>query len=829
MATDHEPGYGALFYPLEESTVFDFFLTSDKTDPPSSPPSTASTGSTGSKRAWLWSDDEESSSDSEPDQKRVRRRSLSPIPDRFSTNGFGHHLRLPRIFDDFLDFCDRPRTAFVDKTQCLLHLPDRFRYLLLRPPKFGKTAFLSALSCFYDIHGAEQFMEYFGPLAVAKDASPDDPRHSQHLCLSLTLSDVRVHVELEELADRLTSTFALELKLFLVKYAAQLELSDPEDFLAEGVDDAFGKVFALVKARGHTLFVGIDAYDAPLRWASFNSLHNSAFQQNFASPSDIERLLDSCIWGPLLAGSDVIDKLFVTGTLSFQSPAFKSLGLSTPNLQLSCGFTEKEAVEFARSILDETAPDVAELRRVCGVYVFPSQGSGSDQDEPVLHPQRLFAHIAELCSPRSQEHDYSFQLLSDIFKLLPVESDVPGAVTINSLVELVASGAVEIDGELDSVRDVDGTSVFWSALYHAGALTCDQQSNSTLRVASGAVLSLIHSLIDKFVSERYDLQNTFLTTLYNYDMEGDPEPFLELMSDVLCDQTQCSFGRTHEPSLRGILELVIRNSLVSSFARPIDPIILLPVDVTCVPIVGYLPEHLHLWELKTLTLRGMWQATNLNDDKPTVEALEKLHNELMQDDEEQLLARPYRVWSPNLNAMETVLVGSFLDPEPEDPQFLAVGVINTKRSLHAPSFHTTLLPQTPETTQHVLTQGGYASTSQLPPRRSAKKDPFTQLLDETREIISSPDFACVFEACLDRATEVLLSSVENAVFASSTDSVPPGEEVRIRLAGLLPGLARWSHLAPNGLPNELVDNILDVRQVAALSAIVFGRFEERFQ
>ncbi|KAJ7497767.1 Peroxin-3 [Mycena latifolia] len=144
-------------------------------------------------------------------------------------------------------------------------------------------------------------------------------------------------------------------------------------------------------------------------------------------------------------------------------------------------------------------------------------------------------------------------------------------------------------------------------------------------------------------------------------------------------------------------------------------------------------------------------------------------------------------------------------------------------------FHTTLLPQTPETTQHVLTQGGYASTSHLPPRPAPQRDAFTLLLDETREIISSPDFACVFEACLDRATEVLLSSVENAVFASSRDAVLPGEEVRIRLAGLLPGLARWSHLALNGLPNELVDNILDVRQVAALSAIVFGRFEERFQ
>ncbi|KAJ7739019.1 hypothetical protein DFH07DRAFT_840405 [Mycena maculata] len=119
-------------------------------------------------------------------------------------------------------------------------------------------------------------------------------------------------------------------------------------------------------------------------------------------------------------------------------------------------------------------------------------------------------------------------------------------------------------------------------------------------------------------------------------------------------------------------------------------------------------------------------------------------------------------------------------------------------------FHTTLLPQTPETTQHIFTQGGYTSTSQLPPRSSAKKDPF-MLLDETREIISSPGFACVFEARLDRATEMLLSSVESAVFASSTDAVGPGEEVRIRLPGLLPGLARWSHLALNGLPKELVD------------------------
>ncbi|KAJ6471835.1 Peroxin-3-domain-containing protein [Mycena vitilis] len=44
----------------------------------------------------------------------------------------------------------------------------------------------------------------------------------------------------------------------------------------------------------------------------------------------------------------------------------------------------------------------------------------------------------------------------------------------------------------------------------------------------------------------------------------------------------------------------------------------------------------------------------------------------------------------------------------------------------------------------------------------------------------------------------------SAVFANG-EGAEPGEEVRIRLAGLLPGLARWSSLALNGLPNELID------------------------
>ncbi|KAF8328324.1 Peroxin-3-domain-containing protein [Amanita rubescens] len=127
-----------------------------------------------------------------------------------------------------------------------------------------------------------------------------------------------------------------------------------------------------------------------------------------------------------------------------------------------------------------------------------------------------------------------------------------------------------------------------------------------------------------------------------------------------------------------------------------------------------------------------------------------------------------------------------------------------------------------------------ASISYLPPHpethphpmlKHVQDPPFVSLVEETRAVITSPDFEYVLEACLDSATSVLFEGLEKSVFVASEDA--PGEEVRIRLAGLLPGLAKWSRLALRGLPNELVDSLLVLREVPCLSAIVFSKFEEK--
>lgn len=118
-------------------------------------------------------------------------------------------------------------------------------------------------------------------------------------------------------------------------------------------------------------------------------------------------------------------------------------------------------------------------------------------------------------------------------------------------------------------------------------------------------------------------------------------------------------------------------------------------------------------------------------------------------------------------------------------------------------------------------------------RSSLETDPrFMSLLSETQAYFTGPNFAYALTCALDRATGVLIDGLRARVFVDSgsavnasegdaselrdrdrqersdavnADTEVPKEEMKIRLVGLLPGLARWSQLALNSTPNELVD------------------------
>ncbi|KAJ7091920.1 hypothetical protein B0H15DRAFT_973939 [Mycena belliarum] len=555
--------------------------------------------------------------------------------------------------------------AFADKTQHIPELPDKFQIILLRPPKFGKTQFLSTLYQYYDIHEAKHFSRRFGSLPVVTEPSDSIPRHNQHLCLPFYLSDISPHSDVEALKAEIAAMMSSAMSSFLWEYATELGLSDPASLCIDDDAEMVVNVFKLVKARGFTLFVSVDDYDYPIQNRSFVKRGSLCSHESLLPARDIQRILNTHFWSPLVQ-SGVVDKLFVTGALLVKYPVLEHLDpYSVPSLELSCGFTEQEVTTIAQAVLGETLDGILELQCSYGGYVFPFDGGVA---QTLLHPQQIITWISKLSSGHPQSENFSFRLLKNILKLLPERSDVQGTVSITTLIDFLAAGAVEVS-QTDAALDFDAGAVRWNALYHAGALTYDPQLPGTLRVANSTALSMIHHFVDGTFAERYNFRHAFFSPWHTYNIDDDPEPFLDLLSRVLRDLSQMSLGRKYEPNMHGVLELTLRNGETLT-ERDISPFLSLNnATRVIIPSGG----KVHTWDLTTLTLQGMWHAANPNEDAPTGEALRALHEELVQDDEEQLLARPYAVWSPSLQAMETRLAGEFFSPETEHAQVIAVG------------------------------------------------------------------------------------------------------------------------------------------------------------
>jgi len=136
------------------------------------------------------------------------------------------------------------------------------------------------------------------------------------------------------------------------------------------------------------------------------------------------------------------------------------------------------------------------------------------------------------------------------------------------------------------------------------------------------------------------------------------------------------------------------------------------------------------------------------------------------------------------------------------------------------NFLSTLLPPTSSALSHLLSRGGF------PPAYNDTHEPaFMALLEETRDLLTSSNFAIVLERSLDRATALLFDGLTQNVFVGQEEEEG---EVRLRTASILPGLARWSSLALNGLPNELVDCLTDLHEMASFSAIIYSDYGDHF-
>ena len=103
------------------------------------------------------------------------------------------------------------------------------------------------------------------------------------------------------------------------------------------------------------------------------------------------------------------------------------------------------------------------------------------------------------------------------------------------------------------------------------------------------------------------------------------------------------------------------------------------------------------------------------------------------------------------------------------------------------------------------------------------------LLDETKDFLESPDSSVVLRSCLDRIFSQLSSTLAHLFVDESQNPASDArfEELsdrKVRLAAVLPALARASHSILNAMPNEFAESLGSNRELQEFSAVVYSNF-----
>ncbi|KAF7292799.1 hypothetical protein MIND_01178800 [Mycena indigotica] len=618
------------------------------------------------------SDTEELKTDDElPGRKRLRLPTTSSFSSSadtsFRAEASSQH-NLPDIDDLFNDLINQPE-AYVDKTACIAQLPAKYFALLVRPPRFGKSTFLSTLAEYYDARSVLRDDDW-SHLDVYKASTNTFATRDRHLCLLFCFPTTIMRGQPSDIEWDIRSHVSGQLYSFVYKYTAELGLSGVSDILEvpalhgqPNILAMFAKFWDIVKKSSYDIFVGVDDYDAAISAHEFLLSEDGEYDGRLGLRDTIEELLDTLFWCPLLDGIDVIAKLLVTGTLTPQTlnpQLSKSMSafalMELPELALSCGFNDDEAHNFSGAFLPH-CPSATDFRDLAGQYYFPPHCTST----PLLHPQQIILHIARLAnkvlSPRLTT---PFHTLSVMLESLQEDAD-DERVTINTLIDLLTQGTLEHTG----YRPLHGWAFTVEALRDLGLLSYDPERQ--LRVASKNLLRKIHSTVYPVARAYFDLPSELAPALC---LDGGFQRLLVLATKVLANRTRRSLSRRSnmEPTMHGVFELLFR-SPISAWEDVYDSFILVPAQQ--LPYIDEKPSpdvEPRRWGLRTLTLRGLWRALNPNDGDPTFEALTALHEELETMEEPKIREMPFSDSEGIVSRVEDYLV-----PEQGVNMMVAVG------------------------------------------------------------------------------------------------------------------------------------------------------------
>ncbi|KAI8345922.1 hypothetical protein B0O80DRAFT_471260 [Mortierella sp. GBAus27b] len=577
-------------------------------------------------------------------------------------------------------------TIFADKTPFIEALEEEspnYRFLFLRPRRFGKSAFLDMLTEYYDIHSADIFEDLFGPLYIG---SKPTPSKNQLLVLKFDLSSVDISHSKANLEASFNVVINDVLREFLRKYWMELDSPQEEEIIDASASASLSRVMSIVGKQGQSLFVGVDEYDAPANNTAGSVVESTADATD--NVRHIESFFNSNFFSILKQGCGmksnggsgvVIDKYFLTGVI----PAFRG-GISPltattivshhAKLHGICGFTDEEVKALTKHYLgmDDQAvtPIVHVMKRLYNGYCFmiSSDEAGMDQTR-LYNPHLVFHYLSNyrndgfVAKPEESAAVHTTTILKSI-------SDM-GEFSVEDLMDIVVSGSVTTSimtefGFSDLQKVGKERKITWSLMFYLGVLTLG--TKGTLRIPNDVIKSDVIGRVMNFLRTQDKICSLITPSMTNLKA-GRARDFQTLLENLLQSRATRSIQNANEAVLQGIVEVLWNepNNHVPKLCLVIDGTkgpgqgrygfvdIFVPScagaragDQTCIAM-----------ELKNVHLSGLFKA--ISTCNPTYSDYEALRKAIIAEDDSTLLARKYQFFSQSENKWITTTLESIME------------------------------------------------------------------------------------------------------------------------------------------------------------------------
>ncbi|XP_060077481.1 peroxisomal biogenesis factor 3-like [Ylistrum balloti] len=126
---------------------------------------------------------------------------------------------------------------------------------------------------------------------------------------------------------------------------------------------------------------------------------------------------------------------------------------------------------------------------------------------------------------------------------------------------------------------------------------------------------------------------------------------------------------------------------------------------------------------------------------------------------------------------------------------------------------------------YMLPSEGHTST--VSNTENAEERMYHQLVQETRDVLESPDFHAVLHTCLDRGFAKLLDSLADHYRQTASDQHQNLHEVGIPMAKLIPVISGLLFKLCSDTPNPLIQELLLLDQAKTLAANIYEAFSQQ--